>query len=147
MSADWGTDDIERLIDALGEAADTAEARTRVVVDKTANDVVADAQVAAPVRTGHLRSTIGHDLDPDGLGFEAGPTASYGADVEFGTVPHDIEPSEARALFWPGASHPVRRVHHPGTSPQPYLLPPFDRRVEIAMRAFEQIVSNPWPGA
>jgi hypothetical protein len=35
--------------------------------------------------------------------------------IEYGTSPHEIEPARKRALFWPQALHPVRRVRHPGT--------------------------------
>lgn len=35
--------------------------------------------------------------------------------IEYGTAPHDITPVSRRALDWPGADHPVRRAHHPGT--------------------------------
>jgi hypothetical protein len=32
--------------------------------------------------------------------------------------PYTISPRRKRALFWPGASHPVRRVTHPGLTAQ-----------------------------
>lgn len=35
-----------------------------------------------------------------------------------GTQPHIIEGNPW--LYWPGAEHPVRRVNHPGTSPNDY---------------------------
>lgn len=41
--------------------------------------------------------------------------APHSAIVEFGSGPHVIEPKNAKALFWPGARHPVARVNHPGT--------------------------------
>lgn len=31
------------------------------------------------------------------------------------TAPHEILPRRKKALMWPGASHPVRRVRHPGS--------------------------------
>lgn len=55
------------------------------VVAATGLRIVADAKTAAPVDTGFLRSSIGMDVDPDGLGLEAGPTAAYGGYVEHGT--------------------------------------------------------------
>lgn len=34
---------------------------------------------------------------------------------EGGTIPpHVIRPRNAKALFWPGARHPVKKVNHPG---------------------------------
>jgi hypothetical protein len=35
--------------------------------------------------------------------------------IEYGTGAHEIEPVNRRALAWPAARHPVRRVRHPGT--------------------------------
>jgi hypothetical protein len=32
-----------------------------------------------------------------------------------------IVPVSAKALFWPGAAHPVKRVNHPGTRANPFL--------------------------
>jgi hypothetical protein len=49
------------------------------------------------------------------------PTASYARFVEFGTAPHRIAPVDREALYWPGASHPVRSVMHPGTRPNPFM--------------------------
>lgn len=49
------------------------------------------------------------------------PTASYADSVYYGTRPHDIFPVNAKALFWPGASHPVKVVHHPGSKANPFM--------------------------
>ena len=49
------------------------------------------------------------------------PTVNYALYVHEGTGPHDIVPIKAQALFWPGAAHPVKRVHHPGTRPNPFM--------------------------
>lgn len=36
--------------------------------------------------------------------------------IEYGTAQHQIQPRARRALAWPGAAHPYRRVRHPGTA-------------------------------
>ena len=46
------------------------------------------------------------------------PYAKY---VTEGTRPHMIYPRDKEALFWAGAQHPVRAVHHPGTRPNPFI--------------------------
>lgn len=54
---------------------------------------------------------------------------NYATDVELGTPPHVILPRNKKALYWPGAAHPVARVNHPGTHAYPYLRPAlFQRR-------------------
>ena len=39
---------------------------------------------------------------------------NYAASVEYGSKPHRIYPKVKKALFWPGALHPVPYVNHPG---------------------------------
>jgi len=82
------TTPLAELAADLRGLADEADDFARLVIDKVAHDVVADAQTFAPVDTGNLRSSIGFDLDDDKLGASIGPTASYGAHVEFGTSRH-----------------------------------------------------------
>ena len=41
--------------------------------------------------------------------------SGHAAILEHGSRPHIIEPRTKKALYWDGAAHPVRKVHHPGT--------------------------------
>lgn len=112
------------------------------------------AKAMAPAKTGNLRrslhigghaglsgglrgstgthgGTSGSDIggNASGPGFatiQAGTNVEYAPDVEYGTGPHEIRPVNAKALFWRGAAHPVKVVHHPGTAPRPYMRPAFD---------------------
>ena len=45
----------------------------------------------------------------------------YGIYLEKGTSPHIIVGNPY--LYWQGASHPVRRVNHPGSRPYPIIMP------------------------
>jgi hypothetical protein len=72
-----------------------------------------------PWRTGFLVQTFQAVLSNATLRWY--PTASYARFVEFGTAPHRIAPVDREALYWPGASHPVRSVMHPGTRPNPFM--------------------------
>lgn len=129
----WDVSDLNGLIDNLGKAGPKAEKLTQLIVKKIGFDTVAGAQKRVPVDTGNLKNTIGQDFDDDGMGFEAGPTANYGADVEYGTQAHEIRPRDAKALHWvdsEGRDMFRRRVWHPGTRPQPYMRPAFDEAVK-----------------
>jgi HK97 gp10 family phage protein len=75
--------EINRLTADLGHIAGRAVPLAAVAVRKTAFDIQHDAQAFAPVDTGNLRSSISTTVR--GLEAEVGPTASYGAYVEFGT--------------------------------------------------------------
>lgn len=113
MRVSFDTRQIERLDRDIETAADTIGARVQQVIMRTGYDTVAAAQARCPVRTGHLRSTIGVDISPDGLGFEVGATARYAGYVEFGTT---------------------------RMAPQPYLMPAFNQRVGIATRQLGALV-------
>ena len=69
----------------LAKASAEVTRRAQVVVRKTAADIEASGKRNAPVDTGHLRGSISTTMSIGGLSAEIGPTASYGAYVEFGT--------------------------------------------------------------
>lgn len=100
---------------ALHNAGPQAIEKAKVVVAKAKEDTVAGAQVICPVDTGNLKSSIGGDIDADGLGFEAGPTASYGHYVEYGTS---------------------------RMAPQAYMGPSFDRVAAEVQPMLEQIADG-----
>jgi len=72
-----------------------------------------------PWRTGFLTQSFRAELTPGMLRWF--PTASYAPFVEFGTKPHTILPRDKKALYWPGAAHPVARVNHPGSKPNDFM--------------------------
>lgn len=72
-----------------------------------------------PWRTGFLTQSFRAELTTGVLRWF--PTASYAPYVEFGTKPHTILPRDKKALYWPGAAHPVRRVNHPGSKPNDFM--------------------------
>jgi HK97 gp10 family phage protein len=92
---------------------------------QTGVDVQNRARQLCPVDTGRLRSSIVHHVDGSARvsGVTVGTNVSYAADVEYGTAPHVILPKNKKALYWPGASHPVSKVNHPGTRAQPFMRP------------------------
>ena len=109
--------------------------------------IVAALKAWAPVAPtgddrGRLRDSIRSTAEFEGetvtLTFTANvPYAGYVVD---GTAAHDIRPSAKKALFWPGAAHPVGIVHHPGTQPNHFaeraimpLLSAIQARLEAAV--------------
>ncbi|MCY4548123.1 MAG: phage virion morphogenesis protein [Defluviicoccus sp.] len=83
--------------------------------------------------SGRLRSSIAYNVTGDGM--EVGTNVVYAAIHQFGgrTRPRVIRPRHKRALFWPGARHPVAKVEHPGSEipARPFLG--FDERDRIAV--------------
>lgn len=105
--------------------------------------VVAEAKHLVPRRTGNLGRTI-HPGSLTNVFAIVEATAPYAAYVELGTKAHVIKPRNKRVLAWPataagarlsgraragtrrggsGGLRFARLVHHPGTKPQPYLVP------------------------
>lgn len=64
-----------------------------------------------------------------------GTNVVYAAIHQFGgkTGPHVIKPKNKKALFWPGAKHPVKSVNHPGSDipARPFLSLTDDDWTEI----------------
>jgi|SRR6185295_18409051 len=80
--------EINRLTFDLTAAAASAAPKAGVAIRKTASDIEGTAKTLAPVDTGNLRNSIGISYGGDQilvLQAEIGPTADYGAFVEFGT--------------------------------------------------------------
>jgi hypothetical protein len=90
--------------------------------------ILNDARNFVHKKTGRLRDSLRAEVQDKVLRVGS-LDCNYATDVEMGTSPHVILPRNKKALYWPGADHPVARVNHPGTPPIPYLRPAlFQRR-------------------
>jgi len=67
---------------------------------------------------------------------------NYGVHQEFGAGPHEIRPREAKALYWPGAEHPVAVVHHPGNPPHPFMTPAVEGVRDELIQGMRQVVER-----
>lgn len=75
------------------------------------------AQANCPVETGALKASLRKDME--GTTAIISANTPYAIFVEEGAGPHTIVGNEY--LFWPGASHPVHEVHHPGNEATHFL--------------------------
>lgn len=127
----------------IGLAALTALAMDAVeeAVTQSAEDLVGAQMGAAPVKTGTLRGSIHiESIERGGDSVTAmtstgGEADAYAIFVHEGTGPHVIEPKVASALSWPGAAHPVKVVHHPGTRADPFMSNPLIANIGVYERA------------
>ena len=72
---------------------------------------------AAPKDTGELAKSFKSTarVEGDSMIFTL---PDYWRPVEFGSPPHDIRPKDPKkGLYWKGAKHPMKIVHHPGNAP------------------------------
>ena len=66
----------------------------------------------SPVDHGVLKKWFSESLGSDEAVIKS--PAEYAEWVNDGTQPYTITPTSKKALYWEGADHPVRVVHHPG---------------------------------
>jgi hypothetical protein len=118
-------------------------------IDSTMADCVATAKSLVPVKTAILQGSIqmrpAVDTGDVIYGYWGSFAVKYALWVEQGTGEHVILPVNKKALFWPGADHPVRMVFHPGTKARPFLMPAAEMHYpSLALRIRAQIA---WGGA
>jgi len=89
--------------------------------------ILGDAKGYVPKNTSRLHDSLRAECHDKVLRVGS-LDCNYATDVELGTAPHVILPKNKKALSWPDADHPVARVNHPGTAPQPYLRPALYQR-------------------
>jgi HK97 gp10 family phage protein len=120
--------ELSRKLDGLVEN-NLKTAMSRVVLQGEAI-----AKREAPVKTGNLRRTITSSVEAGGKRGRIGTNAKYARAVHEGTKPRVIKATKAKALFWPGARHPVKSVNHPGTRANPFFDRTMDRLRPVAER-------------
>lgn len=86
-------------------------------LERRADRVIRLARMTAPVKSGDYVRKIGKERFATArlAGVRVVARADHSLILERGSRPHVIEPRDKQALHWPGARHPVKRVHHPGT--------------------------------
>lgn len=89
-------------------------------------------------RTGTMWQSI-RITELTGNQVKVGTDRPYAAWQQFGTKgPYTIKPKNKKALFFPGAAHPMRSVQHPGLPPRPFFpFTPAGEMTEIAKKRIE----------
>jgi HK97 gp10 family phage protein len=87
-------------------------------------EIEARAVKEIPVKTGNLIHSVTSTVSADGKRGEIRATAKYAGYVHegtglFGPFGKKIFPTIKKALFWPGAAHPVKSVK--GQKPNPFF--------------------------
>lgn len=147
-----GLPQLRKRLFAVQKAPKPILARVQLDAVKAAKDLV-------PRKTGNLSRSISRgSLTPTFAIVKA--TANYAGYVELGTRPHEIRPNRAKVLAW--ASSPsgrrlsgtprrgaamtfARLVHHPGTKPQPFLVPGAQKA--LADNGWHNVIYDAWNSA
>ena len=110
---------IDRFKDLLKQAPEVTMREMRAAADRSLTRLQKRERQEMPRRSGKMASSVQKRIE--GMGGRVGPRIFYAPYVHDGTKPHTILPRNKKALWWPGAAHPVRRVQHPGTKPNPFV--------------------------
>jgi len=105
----------------------------RELLEEVAADLqeYAQAHAAWTDRTGEARKGIrgGVKTRRGGYTLYLEHTVWYARFLETGTQPHSIEPELKKAVYWPGAEHPVKKINHPGIKSYAVLVPTIDANI------------------
>ena len=136
----FGAQQLNMRMDAMQDAS-------RDLMGRLALRVIDEEKRLAPVKTGNLRRSIQLGrVTAREANIKAG--ANYSAYVEYGTRAHVIEPRNKSVLRWKdgGKVRFARRVRHPGTKAQPFMIPGFEAAIKRSGDLLDAIVKA-WNGA
>lgn len=121
-----------RGLDQLNAKLDRIPAMLERVAKAGARRFLTRVQAAARSRvnvdSGLTRDSIVTEMAPDELSGRTGSNSRIAAIVHFGTRAHSIAPRRAAALRMNigGRTVYAKAARHPGTAPNPFLLPAFE---------------------
>jgi hypothetical protein len=118
-------ENFRRSPEMVGRILQKAVSEATLEVFKTARRGV------VPWATGTLARTFNFRIEA--LKGRVFPTRAYAIFVHEGSRPHDIVATKKKALWWEGAAHPVKRVHHPGYRGNRFL----PRMLEMSKKAVD----------
>ena len=137
------TDELNKFSVEVVKLSDEVEKDVKKVVKNSAFNIQREAMSNLTknksVDTGHLRRGISTDIK----GLEATIHTSnikYAVMVEKGTRTHIIRAKNKKALYWKGASHPVKAVRHPGSKAKPYLIPAFEKEKDQFLEKLKEVI-------
>ena len=114
----------------------------RLGLEYASQEMVRTLMMNSPVDHGLLKSWFIDSIDDSEAHIKT--PAEYAVMVNDGTKPHVIEPVSAKALYWEGADHPVKRVYHPGTQGQHFVEQSIDdvegRLAGYFLKALEEVL-------
>ena len=131
--------DLNKFSVILRELPDEIKNDVRKVVKNSAFNIERNAKSSASVKTGHLKRSISTKMGDMEATIHTS-NLKYAPMVEFGTRPHIIRVKNKKALYWKGASHPVKQVRHPGSKAKPYLIPAFEKEKDQFLEKLKEVI-------
>ena len=123
------TNEIDKFAVELIKLSEESRDNVQKAVKKSAFNIESQAKKNLAsnksVVTGHLRRSISTKMGDLEATIHTS-NVKYAVIVEKGSKAHVIRPKNKKALYWKGASRPVKMVNHPGSKAKPYLIPAFE---------------------
>ncbi len=132
-------------------AIERKKAGTYAMLQSYAGRMEAEARGGAPWadRTGHARQGLHAGVERQANGIWLlwlAHSQQYGLWLEKGTGIHGpagrmfaIKPKFKKALFWPGAKHPVKSVVSPGMAPRAIIGPTLENNIQPLRRDLQEL--------
>lgn len=108
------------------------------IVEEVGQELLSTVEQKTPRQTGHLASNWTMTVNGESLTIEN--DTPYATFVVDGTKPHEILPKNASVLAFQinGTTVFAKRVHHPGTSPNPFV----DESINLIESQIDNIVAQ-----
>ena len=123
------TNEIDKFAVELIELSEKSRDNVQKAIKKSAFNIEANAKKNLAsnksVVTGHLRRSVATQMGDLEATIHTS-NVKYAVIVEKGSKAHVIRPKNKKALYWKGATRPVKQVNHPGSKAKPYLEPAFE---------------------
>ena len=133
------TSELDHFAVEIAKLDDKTKDNVQKTLNNTGFKIEAKAKGNVPVDTGHLRRGITTKIGDMEVIVHTS-NIKYARGVEFGTRPHLIKPKNKKALYWKGASHPVKSVRHPGSKAKPYLIPAFESEKDNLIKNLKEVI-------
>ena len=133
------TSELDRFSVDVGKLSDKTKGNVQKVLNNTGFKIETKAKGNVPVDTGHLRRGITTKIGNMEVTVHTS-NIKYAPMVEYGTKPHIIKAKNKKALYWKGASHPVKSVRHPGSKAKPYLIPAFEKEKDTFINDLKEVI-------
>ena len=121
--------EIDKFAVELIELSEKSKGNVQKAIKKSAFNIESQAKKNLAsnksVVTGHLRRSIATKMGDLEATIHTS-NVKYAIIVEKGSKAHVVRPKNKKALYWKGATHPVKQVNHPGSKAKPYLEPAFE---------------------
>ena len=123
------TDEIDRFAVELIKLSEESKGNVQKAIKNSAFNIEANAKNNLKANRSVVTRNLSLGVKTEVKGLEATVHTSnikYAIIVEKGSKAHIIRPKNKKALYWEGASRPVKMVNHPGSKAKPFLIPAFE---------------------